>query len=83
MTELKQKAFDALLRGLERGERLGVHETCACRRKNAIAGEGPTPSPFSAHYSVPEEVLEFTKIVVLKIHNSLYNEPAYQRKIFR
>jgi hypothetical protein len=23
-----------------------LHETCACRRKNALAGEGPTPSPF-------------------------------------
>jgi hypothetical protein len=57
MSELNQKAFDALWRRLERGERLGLHETCACRRKNAIAGDNPTPSPFSAHYSVPEEVL--------------------------
>jgi hypothetical protein len=50
MTELNQKAFYALWRRLERGERLGLHETCACRRKNPIAGDGPTPSPFSANY---------------------------------
>src|SRR4028118_688603 len=40
-------------------QRLGLHETCACRRKNASTGENPTPSPFFGTLLVCDFPLNF------------------------